>query len=279
MPVPKTPFFVTDFVTWNLTPRGEALRRHDAYFVSYPKSGRTWVRFFYYSYLTRLTGRASFSWNPADFPGHPAVAFEHDRWTQRMKNPWWRRLAGRDLIPPDVRTRRPVILMARDPRDVVVSHYFHLLKRENDIGWTRMPLAEMIRDPRFGLPHIVERLNAWRAEWENTVPFLCMRYEDCQAEPVREFRSLLQFLGAPVDESVLKATVDYCRFENMQAMEASGTFEDEALRATDPRDVDSYKARRGKVGGFRDHFSPEDLAYAAGVLQQLDPRYGYRAES
>ncbi len=95
---------------------------------------------------------------------------------------------------------------------------------------------------------------------------------------MKEFRSLLQFLGAPVDEEILAATVDFCRFDNMQAMEQAGTFADEALRATNPADVQSFKARRGKVGGFRDHFSEADRKFAASVLKCLDSRYGYHFE-
>ena len=46
----------------------------------------------------------------------------------------------------------------------------------------------------------------------------------------------------------------------------------------DPRDVrdpESFKVRRGKVGGYREYLSLEDQQYAANALAELDSRFGY----
>jgi hypothetical protein len=45
--------------------------------------------------------------------------------------------------------------------------------------------------------------------------------------------------------------------------------------AGDPRDPESFKVRRGKIGGFADYLSQDDQEYAAAALARLDPRFGY----
>jgi hypothetical protein len=90
------------------------------------------------------------------------------------------------------------------------------------------------------------------------------------------FGELLTFLGlVPVDPSALKFSIEFSRFEYMKKMEASGEFSTEFLQARNPGDPDSYKVRRGKVGGFKDHFSPADLAFAEAKMKKLDRRLGY----
>jgi hypothetical protein len=41
------------------------------------------------------------------------------------------------------------------------------------------------------------------------------------------------------------------------------------------RDPESFKVRRGKIGGYREYLSTEDQLHAAGALTKLDSRFGY----
>ena len=43
----------------------------------------------------------------------------------------------------------------------------------------------------------------------------------------------------------------------------------------DIRDPESFKVRRGKVGGYREYLSVRDQEYAADALMELDRRFGY----
>jgi hypothetical protein len=247
----------------------------DAYFISFPKSGRTWVRFFYFSYLAKLAGR-KFSLDPADFPGYPRLFFTHDRWEHRRTRGWWKFIRGKHLVPPAGRRKKRIVLLARDPRDVVVSLYFHLVKRPHDYQWKLESVSEIMRNPEFGIAQVVELLNGWLAEWHGRPGFKLMRYEDCQADAAREFRGLLGFLGlVPVDEAAFAQALEFSRFENMQAAEMSGKFQHPALVAGDRNDRESFKVRRGKVGGFRDYLNADDLAFASEQMKMLDPRFGY----
>ena len=89
---------------------------------------------------------------------------------------------------------------------------------------------------------------------------------------------LLAALGetAP-DMPILQAALDFSQFENMQKLEAAGAFDSKILRQGDVCDPESFKVRRGKVGGYREYLSTEDREYAADALTKLDPRFGYDA--
>jgi hypothetical protein len=50
-----------------------------------------------------------------------------------------------------------------------------------------------------------------------------------------------------------------------------------AMGPGDVRDPESFKVRRGKVGGYREYLSIEDQKYAADALMKLDPRFGYNS--
>lgn len=264
-----------DFISWNWSKAGREINRADAYFISFPKSGRTWVRVFYFSYLAKIAGR-EFSWKPADFPGRPHLFFTHDRWEHRRSPGWWNFIRGKHLVPPAARREKKIILLARDPRDVVVSLYFHLAKRPHVYQWQPKSVGETLRSPDFGVAQVVDLLNGWLAEWRGRAGFKLMRYEDCRADAAREFRGLLEFLGlAPLDETAFVHALEFSSFDAMRAGEVAGKFTEDGLTAGNRTDAESFKTRRGKVGGFRDYLSADDLAFAAEQMKKLDPQFGY----
>jgi hypothetical protein len=61
----------------------------------------------------------------------------------------------------------------------------------------------------------------------------------------------------------------------MQKLEAAGAFDSKILHPGDVRDPESFKVRRGKVGGYREYLSAEDQAFSASALAKLDGRFGY----
>jgi hypothetical protein len=61
----------------------------------------------------------------------------------------------------------------------------------------------------------------------------------------------------------------------MKKLEGAGGFDSKILRAGDARDPESFKVRRGKIGGFEDYLSPDDQAYSTAALAKLDPRFNY----
>lgn len=264
-------------VRWNLTDQAATFEDADAIVVSVPKCGRTWVRVLLGAYRSHLQGK-NFAIDPggADDTQHPRVIFAHDLFEHLNKTRFKDRIAGRRLIPQRDRRSKRIAMLARDPRDVAVSLYFDLKKRQRGYRYDPSSIAELIRHRRFGLGAIIGIMNTWMREWAGRPNFTLFRYEDLRGDTEKVFSDLLTFVGfSPVDPSAVRYGIEFSRFENMKKMEASGEFATEFLQARNPSDPDSYKVRRGKVGGFRDYFSPADLAFADAKMKKLDRRLGY----
>jgi hypothetical protein len=266
-------------IRWNLSSRARELSGGDAIVVSIPKSGRTWLRTFLCAYFCRRYEHP-FSLEPEQYGDAriPRIVYSHDRFEQRTKGDRWDDLRGKYLIPPAERRRAKIVLLARDPRDTFVSHYLQLTRRtrETPDELKQKEIGEVLRDQRHGIASMIEIMNAWLAEWWGKPNFLLVRYEPLQHAPQESFGELLRFLGdAEPDQTAFAHALEFSRFGNMQKLEATGAFESKILQPTDVRDPESFKVRRGKIGGFTDYLAGADLEYAAQAVQKLDPRFGY----
>ena len=68
-------------------------------------------------------------------------------------------------------------------------------------------------------------------------------------------------VSAP-DANIFREALEFSRFENMQKLEAAGAFDSNILHPGDVRDPESFKVRRGKVGGYREYLSADDQQFA-----------------
>jgi hypothetical protein len=220
--------------------RNFSLQRH---LISYPKSGRTWIRFI----LSEL-----------ELAG--AIQFHHDRFEFND--------GARPAHDFDVESRlalyRPVeklVYLERDPRDVMVSLYHQVTGRFIDFFNYSGSLSDFIRDDYFGA-HNLQRFRAMWHEIAQRRDVHRVSYEDCHRDTEGTLLRLLAYYELPVDPMRLKAAVEAGQFDNMKALEASGTFDRPWLR---PRNG-APKVRRGVVGGFADVLSADDIAYLSDVF-------------
>ena len=263
----------------NFSSRAIELSGGKAIILSVPKSGRTWVRTFLYAYFCKLRGR-DFTLEPEryDDPQIPRLIFSHDLFEHRTKGDLWDRIRGKYLVPKGELRRTKIVLLVRDPRDCFVSLYVQMTRRDPSAParFKRESVSELLRDKRFGIRAIIRTMNDWLNEFQDRDNFIVAHYESLRAHPAEHFKELLAGIGetAP-DMSIFEEALEFSRFENMQKLEAEGAFDSKILRPGDVRDPESFKVRRGKVGGYRKYLSAEDQEYAAEALAELDPRFGY----
>ncbi|MFL6545148.1 MAG: sulfotransferase domain-containing protein [Candidatus Udaeobacter sp.] len=263
----------------NFSSRATELSGGTAIIVSIPKSGRTWLRAFVCAYFCKRFG-FEFTLRPERYcqSGIPRLIFSHDLFEHRTKGDLWDRFRGKYLVPRRELSRAKIILLARDPRDCFVSLYLQITRRDPHAPseLRQKNVSDMLRDRRFGVRAIVSTMNDWMDEFSRRDNFTLVRYEALRASPAEHFRDLLAMLGesAP-DMAMFDEALEFSRFENMQKLEAAGAFDSKILHPGDVRDPESFKVRRGKVGGYREYLSVEDQQYAANALAELDPRFGY----
>jgi len=102
---------------------------------------------------------------------------------------------------------------------------------------------------------------------------LLVRYEDLHADTPGEIRRILAFIGVPhVSDASVTEAIEFASLQNMQKIERTGTYN--VARPPDAADPNSYKARRGKVGGYVDHLSADDLAFCNALIAEQCPFYG-----
>ena len=263
----------------NFSSRARELSGGDVIILSVPKSGRTWLRAFFCAYFCKRFG-LEFTLRPGryDLPGFPRVVFSHDLFEHRTKGGRWDRVRGKYLVPRRELSRAKIILLARDPRDCFVSFYLQLTRRDPNapLELKQKTVSEMLRDKKFGVHSIVNTMNDWIREFSRRDQFILVRYEALRTSPAEHFRDLLAVLGesAP-DATIFQEALEFSRFENMQKLEAAGAFDSNILHPGDVRDPESFKVRRGKVGGYREYLSAEDQQFAADAMRELDRRFGY----
>jgi hypothetical protein len=247
-------------------------REAEAFLISYPKCGRTWLRMLLSRALENHYGAPDIDYLGGDFlggnvAGAPRIRVSHD------DDPHWKTPRGLDRRKRRYRGKK-VVLLVRDPRDVVVSMYFERSRRERAYAGT---LSQFLHERRGSLDTILAYYNVWAGARHIPSDLLVVRYEDLRRDTERELRRLLAFLGVTdVSDETVREAVHFASFENMRKMESSGSVGSGRLRPRDPNDPESFKTRRGKVGGFVDYLSPEEIEEVERRIRSgLDASFGY----
>lgn len=234
--------------------------------VSFPKSGRTWLRvilcraFAKQFKLTSLEKCLDLR-QITHAAGLPTVSFTHD--DAASTHPYYRLKRNRSEYAGS-----RVVMLLRDPRDTLVSYYFHRTKRFG-ATWDKN-ISEFVRSPVFGIRKIISYHQIWWAS--RCVPrvFDTVLYEDLHKHTLATVQSLLLCLmQAPViDNQVLSEAIQFATFENMRALESQNWFGNKVLRPANPNDLESFKTRRGVVGGYRDYLCEADVDYIEGMIRK-----------
>jgi hypothetical protein len=202
-------------------------------------------------YGIRVRNLRRFTDADIDHPGMPRILATHDD-SPQSKPP------HRVMRSKRAYAGRKVVLLVRDPRDAVVSLYFHVTRRR------QVPyagdLTDFVRDRTGSLASLLAFYDAWAPHLTDD-NVLLVRYEDMHTDPHRELRRLLEFLNVDdVDDAVVHRAVDGASFDRLQRVERGGSAPTRALRTDSTDDPESYKVRRGKVGGHRAYLAPSDIA-------------------
>ncbi len=253
-------------------------RPPDVAIVSYPKCGRTWLRLLLGRAIALHFGLSNdnlleLEELAAACPAIPFIELTHDG-KAAFQTP--QELPRSKAEYAD----RRVVLLIRDLRDVSVSYYFELThRRRADKAAHYAPLctsdiSSFLRSSHGSVDTMIAFYNIWAENRHIPLDLLLLHYEDLHADTAGQLRRVLDFIGLPqIGADTIQAAVDYARFENMRRLERDDAFHSPRLRPTDRDDPESYKTRRGRVGGFAEYLEPADIAYLEQQLRQLSPFY------
>ena len=262
-----------DCVPWNLSRKRNRYRDADALVISLGKSGRTWLRMLLHKALS-LHFQIPFDVDRLErgTPDLPVLGYTHELAAHFRDDTWRQRLVGKSILPRTLTDGKRLIILHRDPRDIVVSSWFHKTRRSMK---TNCSLEEFIRHPRWGITGIVWIMNRWRTRFDTHPRTFWLSYEDMHADVEDHLRLVLEFLDLTVDSRVTSEAVEFADFDRMKTREAQGDYASDKMRPGDPDDPDSFKVRRGKVEGYLDYFDEKSLAFLDKEVARLDTFYGY----
>lgn len=213
--------------------------------VSFPKSGRTWLRVM----LDDLGVNFQYIHDGTDHKQLRSISSINTS-KSRYK-------------------RRTTVVLVRDPKDTVVSGYFQMQKRHN------LPTGSFSDFIRSDL-HGIEKIALFNLGWFSAMPRLravrYIQYEDIHRDTAGALKAILDFLGIEMDVGKLTEVANNRTFENMRSSEQTGDFSRRYGHILQPRDLndpESFKVRKGKIGGYRDYLSDDDIAYCDDLLLKL----------
>ncbi len=185
--------------------RISSVRPTDTFVASYPKSGNTWLRFIIANLMTddvEVTFRNIHDFVPE--PEYAAYSLDAVRGSRMIKTHW-----------PYFSVFPRFIYVVRDPRDVVVSHYFFSVKHR----WFRGTMEQFVSArQRFGDwgTHVRGALDE-QARRPSDV--LLLRYEDMLDDPHGAVERVASFLDFRASRKRVERVVDLTSFATLKRNE------------------------------------------------------------
>jgi len=251
------------------------LRSADVLLCSYPKCGRTWLRFMLASYLHLLSqssesmdfGRMDqlvpAAWKSKQSSQQISLAskpFNPDIHVARQSKPEHQANYNSEF-PLVVATHlsyanqrlqiifssKKIIFLIRSIYDVLISQYYELVHRRGDMVsediWVYVCEKKLLES-------YVSYLNHWST---NLAPDRCilLTYEMLKKDTRKEFTRLLRFLSLDINSDYIDRAIALSSFDHMQSLqrqkrEKRGIYDDKN------QNFARLRIRRGKIGGYRD---------------------------
>lgn len=177
------------------------------FLASFQKSGNTWVSFLIaniYNQLEEKYEEINFhnihNINPeykkeikidSYFKGLPLILTTHSLYSDDFKN---------------------IILLIRDPRDVLYS-YYHYLKGERQI---KISFQELIKHEKYGIRAIIAHNNSFIKSDSN---ILLITYESLHEDIIKVVKKIIEFIGIKVKDNIIINAINRSSFKSMRNIE------------------------------------------------------------
>ena len=241
--------------------------------VSFPKCGRTWLKYIlnnifidYYKLSNVHKDSINLQSLVQQNKRIPLIIDTHDN----------SNIVNEDGYKPDPNlmfndlnkdkfSNKNVLLMVRDPRDVVVSHYHQVTKRSKQ-PMKFEGLSDFIRDPVFGFNRVIKFYEIWFHNQSIPKNFSFIKYEDILSNGVSSVKSILDFIlpendipVSIVEKAYSQSSADKMRKKEQEnAIEGFNKFGD---------GHDYLKVRNAVSGSYLNEMSSKDIEFCEQMMK------------
>nr|WP_319997125.1 sulfotransferase domain-containing protein [uncultured Draconibacterium sp.] len=257
---------VTQKSSWSKKTSSPHHKNPDAYIVSYPKSGRTWLRFIlanYFNLLYKLNldvdlynffnilpndskddVKGEHAYRYDNRPDMPLILFSHKEMS-RLKEPHGK-----------------IVFLIRSPYDIMVSDFF---QQTQHIKCYNGNIKQFIRDEKRGINRLCEFYNNWGEKLDNKNTFV-LSYEELLQDTQDVAGKLLCYLDLSFEKKLLELSINNSDFERMQDIEKEKGFPSD--NAYDINNNEALRMREGKQNRYNKYLDKEDVDYIKNMLHQ-----------
>jgi hypothetical protein len=245
--------------------RNLTVRNDDVFVVSYPKSGNTWTRFLIANLISASNEEITFLNIENKVPD---IYQNTDRYMLNLPCP--RVLKSHEYFDPRY---KKVIYIVRDPRDVVVSYYYHFIKF---LSLENNNMDEFVQRFVQGNLDVFgswgENVGSWLATRGNGDDFLLIKYEDLLVDTGKELEKVAAFLRLQYDQERLQSSIKRSSSDNMRKLE---TIQANHWKITKNTRKDIQFVRSAKAGGWKEVLSPYGVSLIQNKWRHLLYKFGY----
>lgn len=247
----KVPFFISQ-ADMDLIEKEFVVKDGDVFVVTYPRSGTTWTEQMVHLLLNkgeqgeqRLTDAVPWL---ETLPHRPNGMIE---FLKTMPSP--RRFTSHlpyALMPHFDNTTAKIIYVARNPKDVAISTYFH---NQSKLGYegTWEEHFQLFMDSDVGCGPYFDHILPWWQASQNDEHILFIKYEDMKKDHAGSVAKIASFLERDADSQLIDTVVALSGFQSMKSNEVTN-FEWIPQKADKPKHF-----RKGDIGDWKNYFSPE----------------------
>jgi len=223
-----------------LTPNFESVD-DDVFIIGHPKSGTTWFQNLVAGVVYGVDPEyAPYALVRDLVPGHLQLYYKRYRTPAFFKS--------HELPKPEYKR---VVYLVRDGRDVMVSYHHHM----ETVKQKPIDMLKVVRGKKSMWPFTwQEHVEAWLVN-PYQAQLLVIKYEDLQADTLKELQRFCAFVGLERDNAFLKQVAQKASFESLRRKE----MREGIANPNWPKD--QLFMRRGEIGSYQDEM-PEDALEA-----------------
>lgn len=232
---------------------------NQSFLVSFPKTGRTWLLHM----ITQIQNRSNTNIRIQDTHDMSEIIIENGfRQDPHILFNFINRFYYR---------RSKVLFLVRDPRDVIVSHFYQVTNRAKN-PFIFSSISEFVRNDILGFKRIVHFYNLWFYAKNIPRSFYLIKYEKLLNNGVEELLSICKFLGIKTNIKIITDIYNESSANKMREKEIKNQI---VGFNNFGKSRNQLKVRNAKIGGYLKELSKDDVKYCNTNMNDLNNYFGY----